>query len=977
MLKEIKYNGFTATPSDYESPDGDLAAIVNLVPEDGQLKPVLPASEQFTLPDGYDFVFIHKTSTFTHNIIQHYDESVTPHVYKLYWIDEPSQGTSLVAADFIDTGDNRNLLRAFNDITEVNAIGNTLLVLSSDGMHYFLWKNETIKYRYLGTHFPELPISFGLQGSVYRSEERNLSAGVYYTGNAADSANRLWIDERYQEAATNQILGEVNKFLEEQYAEGRFVEPFFVRYAYRLYDQNLTMHSAPVLMMCSTDSVPLMAIHQFTGSGGTYSNAKYRLVAIRHQLDYIVNNAIDKQNLSEWSDIIRSVDIYVSKPIRTYKQSGKVEKFERCFIDKDGNRLEDSISSCKLTNQNTTEFPAATFPLIYQRHHIGEAYIRAFPNKDSSDNYLVPGWKIVLPQYDADVVNQNIRDEGNFYLLKSINIGDLATNERTIIPISKDYLTSLETREVMTDDFRTHDKIIPNMSFIYNSRLNISNLTRELFNGFPSKAVLQYENGYKRLLTPSYYLPSGEAVVGGQKDTSSSDRGTWYSEIFVLIEEEGKSFVVKCEEELIGLWWRAKGDTPAMDLVPDVMFFYYPNPNAKKAYIYVSGSFITGFYRTFELPLQQHNMLNGAFYFNGWQAPNTVSSNPTLTTNNIIPLPNKIYASEVNNPFYFPTRGIKTVGTGEIRAICAAVKAMSQGQYGQFPLYAFTDEGVWALEIAKDGTFAEMPPPVTRDVCINPDSITQMDSSVLFATDRGIMMLSGSNSMCISDDIDSDNVFNVASALPQLSTVCGDRIGTIADFLPFRQFLTGCRMIYDYTNQRIIVFNPECAYAYVYSLKSKKWGIMQSSITDTVNSYPEALVIASATIPATQVGSPDVTINSVVNLSDPDEASVLQGVKGMLVTRPLKLDAPDILKTIDTIIQRGYFRKGHVKTILYGSRDLFNWQTIWSSTDHYLRGFRGTPYKYFRIALVCNLDKEEGIFGCTIQYNPRLTNQPR
>ena len=138
MIKEIQYAGYSTEPSDYECADGQLTTSLNLINEDNQLKPVFQPSERAELPDGYKIVFIHKTSTSTHYIIQHYDESVTPHVYKLYWIDEPSQGTSLVAADFIDTGDNRNLLRSFNDIIEVNAIGNTLIVLSSDGMHYFL-----------------------------------------------------------------------------------------------------------------------------------------------------------------------------------------------------------------------------------------------------------------------------------------------------------------------------------------------------------------------------------------------------------------------------------------------------------------------------------------------------------------------------------------------------------------------------------------------------------------------------------------------------------------------------------------------------------------------------------------------------------------------------------------------------------------------------------------------------------------------
>ena len=72
-----------------------------------------------------------------------------------------------------------------------------------------------------------------------------------------------------------------------------------------------------------------------------------------------------------------------------------------------------------------------------------------------------------------------------------------------------------------------------------------------------------------------------------------------------------------------------------------------------------------------------------------------------------------------------------------------------------------------------------------------------------------------------------------------------------------------------------------------------------------------------------------------------------------------------------------YFRRDHVSQILYGSRDLFNWHIVWSSTDKYLRGFRVTPYKYFRLVLICKLDKAECIDGCTAQFMLRLINKPR
>ena len=110
---------------------------------------------------------------------------------------------------------------------------------------------------------------------------------------------------------------------------------------------------------------------------------------------------------------------------------------------------------------------------------------------------------------------------------------------------------------------------------------------------------------------------------------------------------------------------------------------------------------------------------------------------------------------------------------------------------------------------------------------------------------------------------------------------------------------------------------------------------------------------------------------------DMDDMEYGEG-KNFLLTRPLKIDMADVLKTTDSVIMRGRFRKGTVKSILYGSRDLINWKWIWSSQNHYLRGMHGTPYKYYIIALLCEgMDAGEMVDGCTVRFAPRQTNQPR
>ena len=272
-----------------------------------------------------------------------------------------------------------------------------------------------------------------------------------------------------------------------------------------------------------------------------------------------------------------------------------------------------------------------------------------------------------------------------------------------------------------------------------------------------------------------------------------------------------------------------------------------------------------------------------------------------------------------------------------------------------------------ALEVSlTTGAFSSKQP-ITRDVCINAKSITQIDSAVLFVTKRGILLLSGSETQCISDSIDNNNEPYDFSNIPfadEIKTIVSSNNST--DF-PFpekefvNEFLMNCQIIYAYTRQQIIVFNPNYNYAYVYSLESKMWGIIQASINAKLNSYPEAYAVRN--------------YNEIIDYSQEGDIPEHQ----FLLTRPIKLDASlkDVNKTIDTIITRGNFARGHVKTVLYGSRDLHSWFPIYTSVDHFLRHFRGTPYKYFRIALICSLTHDESIWGSSISYTPKLTNQPR
>ncbi len=132
MIKDIIYNGITATPSDYSSPDGDLATAINLIPEEGGLVPQLPPAELklqngniLLLEEGEVLKHIHSTASYKHYITQK--------EYNLYYIDD-------------DSGEKKKILTYENNIYDVKSIGNVLIVLTDTGINFLLMEVEKILF---------------------------------------------------------------------------------------------------------------------------------------------------------------------------------------------------------------------------------------------------------------------------------------------------------------------------------------------------------------------------------------------------------------------------------------------------------------------------------------------------------------------------------------------------------------------------------------------------------------------------------------------------------------------------------------------------------------------------------------------------------------------------------------------------------------------------------------------------------------
>ena len=1062
MIKDIKYNGFTEVPDDYECPDGDLAGVVDLVPEDGALKPVVPPAGKFVLPENMDFLFIHDTPDYTHYILL---DKHDPSHNKLYWVDadaidsyqpKPVPATTITAMIGGQTTPvSGGTVHDFGSVPVdgIDAVGNMLCVSAGGTTHYILWKSASGSYVYLGDVIPHPDIQFKLDlryvqdwkshkdtgisvvatgnnsttnfltqavsptplesgefstetvvsieptaalstGGTYKlmisarilgNQATPFTVYLVYPGEQANDPDvvqfaamstdinglypyavfvtdsvktvkridvHLWANGKQTKNVEltllqgdtgtstadymlkdewevfTAVMGRANDFIARYSTDkNMFLHPFFVRYAVRLYDGSYVSPSAPCLMIPNRGTVPRIWYTTTVGSGDekkvdTFASASFG------QLAYRIVNSLD---LSDWSDIITGIVFAVSDPIWNYNQGKEWKTGENAI----GVRL-----------MKWDELTRGDDVWSYGSYESGEGVCTLTYLISKSQLAHPEARELVLPHFDDKVIEDRIKSTSLFHIVSDVELSDLPTSgEWVTVEMKEGTLSTLASRRTLDDNALSLSGRSGFAMSIYNSRLVLADVTEKKFKG--------------------HKLQTMQGKSGANVNSSQPRTVVRQSKVIIELVDNTSSYTI------------CSSDVATKSNSGDVFWVYYPSVNAKSAVLAQNDGTVR--WRFAEITLKPHDTLDGAYWFDGFNEPDWSSwiNYTGLTaqqkawadmpdTGATLRYPSKVQQSEVNNPLVFTNVRTNLVGTGRVMAVCAAVKALSQGQFGHFPLYAFTTEGVWSLSVGTDGAFSAIQP-VTRDVCLSKDSVTQLDDAVLFATERGIMLLSGSTVKCISDDVNSKSPFDVTT-LPQYAALleAGDCETGEMGYVPFLDYIKGSRMIYDYVHQRVVVYNPDKPYAYVYSLGSGKWGMMRSDLDDDVNSWPEALGVDDD--------------GTVVDFSETDPT---QGVKGMLITRPFKLEPHDALKTINTIIQRGYFdfhNDGTVKKvqqILYGSRDLFNWHIVWSSQDQYLRGFRGTPYKYFRLALICNLDEKENLYGFTVQYEPRYLNQPR
>lgn len=771
---------------------------------------------------------------------------------------------------------------------KVESVGKTLIVSHEEGMQYFLLKEG--KYNPIGSKLPEPKFDFWLKGNSNGGYEKycvkshgDADGMIEETSSTVHTPKKLITDKEGE--YSDLVVGLYSKNLVKVAEKKGFCEPFFIRYAIRMFDGTYTNISNPILMF---PSVSMNSFASYIGSDNTHA---IELLTYYKKLWFN-----QTEDMSDWSDIIDGIDIFVSDGIHIYETSTD-EIFEKLAASSyvgDGVFRDEKTGSALSIYQRFMPYASSMF----------EWYFYCLKKKDEND------------------IISEIQSTSNFYKVASLGLSSHTDYEDMAEYITAYTLENLTTQtSIESDDYYSRCEIYPDFMYSYNSRLNVANIKRSFFEGFQFFMPWDNERDYQY-----------DAFV-----TIKTDSGTFVIHKFYSTNQK------------------------------QGYYFYYPDSRATNVVIKRGNTTIL------DAKLKEHPSLNGAYYFAGLPGitppaiDKTAGGSTNTSTNPKELLPNYLVQSEVNNPWVFKAEGYFEVGTNKIIGMSSITQALSEGQFGQFPLLVFSESGIWALTVASTGYYSSIHP-ISREVCNNNKSITQTDGAVFFSSEKGLMVVVGSQVKCVSEQL-SGREHNFDGEI-----VMGN----------FCDYLKNCFIAYDYRDSLLWILNNSRTttiggrevpyntnYCYVFSIKSGTFGkfMTENVVVNVVNNYPDYLlqIENSANIATIYLTTGLFTLlgRKNINLDEADDYI------GLMITRPMKLENALALKSIMHINHIHDMSYNAVLAMrIFASNNLKEWVE--------LNSLRGVPWLYYRFRYdFGNMQATDRFSGTMLVTQERRTNKPR
>lgn len=724
--------------------------------------------------------------------------------------------------------------------------------------------------------------------------------------------------------AKNNLLGFDNvrgvlcKFVSENAKKNKLVAPFFIQYGLRLFDGSVVNVSAPIMMAPCLGPNPLCLYGGVdAGSSGetTVNTMCYgRVAVIRTRLRQV------SENWEEWSEIVKSVVVAVSTQFPYYNLEDlwngeqisllshditvKAPPIDQCYcVDYDHSIIEGDALYLPTGAYDKIGMKFMAYPTLWSREKWIDKMVDKLPYSRIVKEYEFLSVRGVSTAWHDMEMQSGIFDDSRYSSLEALLPNSSGLHFASIYP-----------------------KIMSSM----NGRLVIGDVSVKYQNSNTLPSPREYRYTYTQRARFIVYLNIGHKEI--------------------CIDSGWQNLYV----------WNS--------------FICFPDRRATR-YILLRKE--GGKLRCYEGKLKAHAIANIAYTYNYYDKD---TDGRDITEQEITELEDKInrleettlheanalYQSDASNPFSFNMANSFTVGNGTIHNFGFAGKALSSGtSFGAYSLYCFCSDGIWPLETRADGTL-NAPCPVSRDVCTNGESVTQVDGSLMYATAEGLKMITGENTTLLTDVLNGYNV-DEAEFMEDMKTMEGYGDLVVPETSSIVELVRTCICVPDYEHGMLHVYprsgsnisqSSGMGKHYVFSFRSKEWSTMvdeNSPIVAAIPGWPYYIMQRN-----------DGKLMQFKE--EAQQADVYR--KGVVLTRPNAFGAPFTRKVLMDL-RMLYNRMGKNKCTIqvYVSDDGARWRKLKSLKAH--------SYKWYRFRIRTSLNDKSSLMGLTCIAEERWKNKLR
>lgn len=816
MLKNITFKGIVRSTDNLYAKDGECEELINLRIVNGVAQPIAPPDVLASFSRKYSAVYRHESAGVYMCVAQE-DGAV-------YLYDNELNPLKSSEASHLE------MLPLYSDVKRIEFMGNLVCFFTSTATLYALY--DTGNYRRLGERPPMPKLGF----TLYSHVESVTTEYKYRTGKTTSEEDENLYWENASKGYFDECVAKLN-------SNGCYIDRALFRYAFRLFDGSYAFFSPIYYVKDSTvvdgiysDKGNFVAVPQDKDASSSYYTVKVKGFAPKFNFSTF--------DLGEWENIIVSVDIFSSGSIPGHKIAPRKDdsSYELSapdvYMEKSCSEIFNDVSTCA------------------QFYKVAEFNITGG---------LVDTLSNVSPSSLA--LSQEIGEESMSLVSRTADYTYVLNNRLHIARL----------REIFFKGYDSHCFVPTSMASI-----TLSGSVYVEIDTTEGKAIVRRDydklsvgySGGDMYIAPLLQYPDARAVRMTFFIRNTKRR---YRKSFPLTRHKSLNMAYYLNTDNDGLKVTVSGQFSS-----NVAYYILSEDSIKTFFSYRAGEYSLvyseeGFWMYDGRPFLIASQVNAGGYYGILNFMGSLTPGDTLTVKieddifgkevkaiTSIPIDasweelleddtteeknciehrgNVLKVSSTDNPFLFPLAQTYTPSQRDIVAVCSNTIALSQGQFGQHPLYLFCADGIWAMSADTSGSLAYSSCyPLSREVCINANSVRGIDSGVVFLSEKGLMLIEGGRITQLSTALDSKYAKLDKYSLKRIASIVSLENGVGNE--TFKEYCIGASVGYLYEYRELIVTNPSYPYSYMFSLSNGACYKYMYSFEHISNCYPQLLTL--------------------------------------------------------------------------------------------------------------------------------------